>query len=118
MDCSIPADLLAHPSKPAVLKPTPGALRRVAGSPSLRLLPLLCDHAALAGEAIPKLPLIVAPSVGAPFVTSCSLQAGSDAGCMGVSYLRVHTTRCGQSHLPAGLACSAMTGVQPIQVSP
>jgi hypothetical protein len=88
MDCSIHADLLAHPSKPAILKPTPGALRRVAGSPNLRLLPLLCDHAALAEEVIPKLPMIVAPSVGAPFVISCSLQAGSGAGCMSASYLR------------------------------
>ncbi len=87
MDCSIPADLIAHPSKPAILKPTPGALRRVVGSPNLGLLPLLCDHAALAVKVIPKLPLIVAPSVGAPFITSCSLQVGSGAGCMGASYL-------------------------------
>jgi len=48
MDCSIPADLTAHPSESAVLKPTPGALRPVVGSPNLRLLPLLCDRAALA----------------------------------------------------------------------
>src|SRR5581483_5591941 len=47
MDCSIPADLLAHPSEPAILKPIPGALRPVVGSPNLRLLPLLCDLAAL-----------------------------------------------------------------------
>ncbi len=58
--------------EPVILEPTPGALRPVVGSPNLRLLPLLRDHAALAGEVIPKLPKIVAPSVGAPFVTSCS----------------------------------------------
>ncbi len=72
MDCSIHTGLFAHPSKPAVLKPTPGALRRVVGSPNLRLLPLLCDHAALAVKVIPKLPMIVAPSVGALYVTSSS----------------------------------------------
>jgi len=49
MDCSIPTDLIAHPSEAVILKPTPGALRPVVGSPNLRLLPLLRDHAALAG---------------------------------------------------------------------
>ena len=36
MDCSIRSGLLAHPGKPVVLKPAPGALRRVVGSPNLR----------------------------------------------------------------------------------
>ena len=49
MDGFIHRDLSAHPSEPLILKPTPGALRRVAGSPSLRLLPPLRDHTALAG---------------------------------------------------------------------
>lgn len=100
MDCSIRSGLLAHPSKPAILKPTPGALRRVVGSPNLKLLPLLCDHAALAEKVIPKLPMIVAPSVDAPFVTSCSLQVGSSAGCMSASYLSFIPLDAGNNTVP------------------
>ena len=76
------------------------ALRQVVGFPNLGLLPPLRDHAALAGEAIPKLPLIVAPSVGAPFVASLSLKAGSGAGCMGASYLSSIPPDAGNHTIP------------------
>ena len=86
--------------KPAILKPIPGALRRVVGSPNLRLLPLLCDHAALAEKVIPRLPMIVAPSVGTLYVISCSLQVGSGAGCMSASYLSFIPPDAGNHTVP------------------
>jgi len=64
------------------------------------ILPLLCDHAALAEEVIPKLLMVVAPSVDAPFVISLSLRAGSGAGCMSASYLSFIPPDAGNNTVP------------------